>query len=86
MIETSQGGHTSLTPTQGGVIQMTHPPSILETKTFGAWSRYKLIKFANRFGGITYFVHDAEQVDEATGLAKVIRQADTEEAALGGLA
>ncbi len=52
---------------------------------FGDWGRYAIAPVHTRFDDLEWFVWDAEVIDEATGLAAVIRQAPTMEEALRGL-
>ena len=51
---------------------------------FGDWGRYAIAPVHTRFDDLEWFVWDAEDIDEATGLAAVIRQAPTMEEALRG--
>jgi hypothetical protein len=55
----------------------------VSAQTFGPASRYMLEEFVGRDGATTWFVLDAEVVDE-DDLAQVIRQESTREAALAG--
>jgi len=52
---------------------------------FGDWGRYAIAPVHTRSDDLEWFVWDAEVIDEATGLAAVIRQASTMEEALRGL-
>ncbi len=52
---------------------------------FGDWGRYAIAPVHTRFEDLEWVVWDAEVIDEATGLAAVIRQAPTMEEALQGL-
>lgn len=55
---------------------------VLESRRFGQFSRYRVDRCQTRFGTETYMVFDVEQLDESTGLAKCIRQANSELEAL----
>lgn len=50
---------------------------------FGGYSRFAVAPVHTRFDAVTWFVWDAEHIDD--GLPRVIRQADTLESALVGL-
>ena len=52
---------------------------------WGGSSRYATYAVHTRFEAIQWFTQDAEQTDPVTGLPKVVRQADTFEAACQGL-
>lgn len=52
---------------------------------FGEFHQYAVFAVHSRFGGLTWFVTDAEQEDEVTGGPKVIRQADTLEAVVDSM-
>lgn len=52
---------------------------------FGDWCRFAVAPVHTRFDAVEWFVWDAEATDPETGLAKVIRQAETLEAAMHGL-
>ena len=52
---------------------------------FGDYGRYAIAPVHTRFDTIEWQVWDADLFDEATGLAAVIRQAETLDAALRGL-
>lgn len=56
----------------------------ISSTIFGAWGRYRLDTFRDRFGDLVYFVVDAEKLDR-TGMPTVIRQATTESQARAGL-
>jgi hypothetical protein len=51
----------------------------------GRFNRYAVAPVHTRFDAVEWFVWDAEQQDDA-GLPLVVRQADTREAAVRGLA
>lgn len=51
---------------------------------FGKWSRYRVGALHTRFDRVTWFVWDAEKLDE-NGQPDVIRQADTLAEAVAGL-
>lgn len=48
---------------------------------FGDFNRFRLQTFRTRFATVTYFVHDAEQMDEYD-MPKVVAQSDNREAAI----
>jgi hypothetical protein len=52
---------------------------------FGGHSRYAIAPIHTRFDAVQWFVWDAEQIDNQTGFASVIRQAQTKAEALVGL-
>lgn len=52
---------------------------------FGEFNRYAVAALHTRFDAVTFFVWDAH-LDDGTGRPEVIRQEDTLEAALAGLA
>ena len=52
---------------------------------FGDCSRYAVAPVKSRFGGVSWFVWDAEQQDDITGGPSVIRQASSIESAIFGL-
>tara|TARA_R100000664_G_C2754382_1_gene141982 strand:- start:1012 stop:1260 length:249 start_codon:yes stop_codon:yes gene_type:complete len=52
---------------------------------FGHYSRYAIAPVKSRFGGVSWFVWDAEQQDNITGSPSVIRQAQSIESAIFGL-
>lgn len=52
---------------------------------FGDWGRFAIAPIHTRFDAIEWLVWDADILDEATGLAAIIRQADTMDEALRGL-
>ncbi len=54
-------------------------------KTLGEFGRYRVYPVHTRFEAIEWFVTDGERTDEY-GLATVIRQEPTYEAAVSGLA
>lgn len=56
---------------------------VLETRSFGQFNRFRIDRCQTRFGTETFLVFDSEQIDKCTGLAKCIRQADSETEALG---
>jgi len=49
---------------------------------FGEFGRYAIAPIHTRFDAIEWVVWDADILDEATGLAAIIRQADTIDEAL----
>lgn len=53
--------------------------------TFGPFSRFAVAAVHTRFDAVSFFVFDAELVDELTGGPAVIRQADSLELAKVGL-
>lgn len=53
--------------------------------TFGEFNRFALFAVHTRFDKVTWMVSDAEQTDEKTGFAKIIRQADSVCEAMVGL-
>jgi len=53
-------------------------------RRFGGWGRYAIAPIHTRFDAIKWVVWDAEILDEATGLAAIIRQAPTLKDALRG--
>jgi hypothetical protein len=52
---------------------------------FGEYRRYAVYPVHTRFDAVSWFVADAMNLDEVTGFASIIRQADTKEAAIAGL-
>lgn len=52
---------------------------------FGDYGRFAVAPIHTRFDTIEWLVWDAEITDDATGLAAIIRQAGTMDAALRGL-
>ncbi len=52
---------------------------------FGKFGRYAIAPIHTRFDVVEWLVWDADILDEATGLAAIIRQADTMDEALRGL-
>lgn len=52
---------------------------------FGDFGRFAIAPVHTRFDAIEWLVWDAETIDEATGLAEVIRQGPTMEEAIRGL-
>lgn len=52
---------------------------------FGPYHRYAVAPVHSRFGGVAWFVWDAEQEDEVTGSPAVIRIAETKAEALDGM-
>lgn len=52
---------------------------------FGESSRFKLAAIHTRFDAVSWFVWDADRIDEVTGCPAVIRQEPTIEAAIQGL-
>lgn len=52
---------------------------------FGPFSRYAVAPVNDRWGGVSWFVWDAEVADDFTGGPAVIRQAGTKEEAVAGL-
>ena len=54
-------------------------------RLLGAESRYAVAPVHTRFEAVQWFVWDAERADDVTGLASVIRQAESEEEAVSGL-
>ena len=55
------------------------------SRSFGEFGRYRVTPIHSRFEQVSWFVKDAEKTD-ADGFATVIRQEDTFEAAVAGLA
>ena len=54
-------------------------------RVFGAFSRFKVAPVHTRFKRVSWFVWDAEKVDEETGLSSIVRQAPSEAEAVAGL-
>lgn len=54
-------------------------------ESFGPFHRYAVAPVHSRFGGVHWFVWDAEQEDEVTGGPKVIRIEDSKKKALDGM-
>lgn len=52
---------------------------------FGEHRRFAVYPVHTRFDAVSWFVADAERIDEATGFASIIRQEATKEAAMDGL-
>jgi len=52
---------------------------------FGDFGRYTIAPIHTRFNAVEWVVWDADTIDEATGLAAIIRQTDTIDEALRGL-
>jgi hypothetical protein len=52
---------------------------------FGEHRRFAVYPVHTRFDAVSWFVADAELIDEATGFASIIRQEATKEAAMDGL-
>ena len=52
---------------------------------FGKFGHYAIAPIHTRFDAVDWVVWDADITDEATGLAAIIRQADTMDEALRGL-
>jgi len=52
---------------------------------FGKFGRYAIAPIHTRFDAVEWVVWDADIIDEATGLAAIIRQANTMDEALRGL-
>lgn len=69
---------------------MTNNPSLAGQQAapkqfFGEFRRYAVYPVHTRFDAVSWFVADGEQLDEQTGLAAIIRQSETKEAAMDGL-
>jgi hypothetical protein len=82
--ETVTTANAANAATEAHMSQTSTVPQILSRETFGPASRYELQEFLGRDGSTTWFVLDAEQVDEVTGGPKVIRQSATKLVALEG--
>jgi len=52
---------------------------------FGEFNRFALFAVHTRFDKVTWMVTDAEQIDEATGFAKIIRQSDSASEAMSSM-
>jgi hypothetical protein len=52
---------------------------------FGDWARYAVAPVHTRWDAVSWFVWDAEYINEKTGHPEVIRQAPTFEEAVKGL-
>ena len=60
--------------------------AVLDTRSFGPFSRFRLDTVRSRFGALHFMVFDAERIDPVTDRPACIRQADTEAEAVEGLA
>lgn len=56
-----------------------------KAERFGEFGRYRVAPVHTRFDAVQWFVWDAETVDDVTGGAAVIRQAETRDKAVAGL-
>lgn len=53
--------------------------------SFGEFGRFRIFPVHTRFDAVSWFVTDAEVIDEETGFASVIRQEPTFQQAIDGL-
>ena len=57
-----------------------------QPELFGEFSRFSVFSIHTRFDAVCWMVTDAERIDDVTGRPAVIRQAQSREAAIAGLA
>jgi hypothetical protein len=53
-----------------------------QSEVFGPWDRYRVFEVHSRFDSTSWFVEDAERIDEETGLLLVAAIEDTKQAAM----
>lgn len=56
-----------------------------EKEFFGDYKRFAVAAVHTRFTNVSWFVWDAEQIDEVTGFALVVRQEESKDSAISGL-